>query len=106
MHCMIESFTMQTFAPYVGDTFHVLEGSVVPIELKLRTATALGREVENTAAFPSQRIPFSLVFHGPGGPHLPQKIYRLAHTTLGTFELFLVPIGPDTQGMRYEAIFT
>jgi hypothetical protein len=24
---------------------------------------------------------------------------------MGTLDLFLVPIGPDYQGMRYEAVF-
>jgi hypothetical protein len=30
----------------------------------------------------------------------------MEHAAIGTFELFLVPIGPDREGMRYEAIFT
>jgi hypothetical protein len=28
------------------------------------------------------------------------------HAQLGAMEIFLVPIGPDEGGMRYEAIFT
>jgi hypothetical protein len=46
------------------------------------------------------------VFRGPKKPELPQKIYKLEHDKLGTFELFLVPIGLDKEGMRYQAIFT
>jgi len=30
----------------------------------------------------------------------------MEHPGIGTFELFLVPIGPDEKGLRYEAIFT
>jgi hypothetical protein len=37
---------------------------------------------------------------------LPQRIYRIEHATLGAFDLFLVPIGPDAQGLRYQAVFT
>jgi hypothetical protein len=28
------------------------------------------------------------------------------HTTLGRFDLFLVPLGPDDAGARYEAVFS
>jgi hypothetical protein len=38
-------------------------------------------------------------------PPLPQHIYALEHTSLGKLELFLVPIGPDERGMRYQAVF-
>jgi hypothetical protein len=30
----------------------------------------------------------------------------MEHPEIGVFELFLVPIGPDEKGLRYEAIFT
>jgi hypothetical protein len=53
-----------------------------------------------------RRTPFSLIFRGPPAVLLPQRIYRLEHATLGAFELFIVPLGPDAQGLRYEAIFT
>lgn len=38
--------------------------------------------------------------------HVPQGIHRVEHEQLGSLEIFLVPLGPDQQGMRYEAIFT
>ena len=37
---------------------------------------------------------------------MPQRIYPLVHETLGSLELFIVPIGPREGGMVYEAIFT
>jgi hypothetical protein len=46
------------------------------------------------------------MFRGPTGPILPQRIYRLRHPVMGELDLFLVPIGPDGEGMRYEAVFT
>lgn len=54
---------------------------------------------------PHGRQPFSLVFRGPRQPVLPQQIYALTNETLGRLEIFLVPIGPDETGLRYEAIF-
>ncbi len=49
--------------------------------------------------------PFSIVFRGPGDILLPQAIYRVEHDQIGTFDLFIVPIGRDTAGLRYEAVF-
>jgi hypothetical protein len=46
------------------------------------------------------------VFRGPQDVSLPQRIYRVEHAGIGAFEIFLVPIGPDEGGHRYEAVFT
>lgn len=59
------------------------------------------------------RAPFSVMFHGPVKPVLPQGIYRLEQEGFGTLELFIVPIGLNVSqepggapsGMRYEAVF-
>ena len=45
------------------------------------------------------------MFRGPGEPVLAQRIYPLDNQTLGRLEIFLVPIGPDDEGMRYQAVF-
>jgi hypothetical protein len=49
--------------------------------------------------------PFSLVFSAPPSPALRQGIHRLEHPDLGILEVFLVPIGPGRDGLRYEAVF-
>lgn len=54
---------------------------------------------------PTLRAPFSLLFRGPPEPILPQAIYALEHATLGVSEIFLVPLAPDADGTRYEAVF-
>jgi hypothetical protein len=53
----------------------------------------------------SVRAPFSVLFHGPLQPILPQAIYRLENKRLGALELFIVPLGPKQDAMRYEAVF-
>ncbi len=53
-----------------------------------------------------KRHPFSLIFRGPMEPALPQMTYPLTHEVLGDLALFLVPVGPDNEGMCYEAVFT
>jgi hypothetical protein len=48
---------------------------------------------------------FSLLFTAPSGPWLPQAIYPVQHPTLGTMEIFLVPVGPESGGNGYQAVF-
>jgi hypothetical protein len=48
--------------------------------------------------------PFTLEFVGPE-PALGQRIYELDHPELGPLEIFLVPIGVEEEGVRYEAVF-
>lgn len=71
------------------------------VAMTLTTATTWGRPFG-----PEARQPFTLQFHGPAEPVLPDATYHLQHEVLGGLEVFLVPIGPDAAGMRYEAIFT
>jgi hypothetical protein len=52
-----------------------------------------------------RRRPFSIVFRTAMEPILEQRTYEVEHQDLGLFALFLVPIGPDDEGMRYEAVF-
>ena len=49
---------------------------------------------------------FSLLFQGPPGIVLPQRMYRLNHERLGEFDLFIVPVEADDEGVRYEAVFS
>ena len=46
---------------------------------------------------------FSVILRGT--PGLGQGTYDLDHATLGSLALFVVPIEPDTDGARYEAVF-
>ena len=92
---MLDSFTHAHFTPLLGEVFDA-EGA----ELKLIEVEPLGSP--STA----QRQAFSLLFHGPRAPLLEQRIYGLEHASLGRLEIFLVPIGPDAQGQRYQAIFS
>jgi len=49
---------------------------------------------------------FTLTFVGGPNPPVRQSILRLDHEVLGGLDLFLVPIGPGSDGrQRYEAVF-
>ena len=97
----LRTFTIETFAPLVGgEVFRIYVDESAHLEVQLISAQPYGERRDD------RRTPFSIVFRGPPEPVLPQRTYRLKHTYLGNFELFIVPIGPDDVGMRYEAVFS
>lgn len=97
---MPDLLTIEDFKPFQGESFTTRMENMDPVTLTLIKVEPLGQETQ-----PAGRIPFALLFRGPGKIHLEQKIYRLAHGQKGRFDLFLVPVGPDRDGMLYEAIF-
>jgi len=103
---VLDQFTLDTFSPLLGQTFSLIVDGANMLPLELVEATDLQSSGRAPAADEARRTPFSLVFRGPSTPVAPQRIYPLEHSAIGHIELFLVPIGPDGQGMRYEAIFT
>lgn len=93
--------TLDRFAALVGETFLIGEGEDA-FEAELAEARNL-REVQGAGLRSRQ---YSLLWRAPGPPRLMQGICRVAHPALPALELFLVCIGPDAQGVRYEAVFT
>jgi hypothetical protein len=98
---MLGELNHETFAKELGSPFQLRSGAAAPLRLELVEATAFAR-----ASVGARRTPFSLLFRGPQQPVLPQRIYPLEHDRLGRLEIFLVPLGPEGEGMRYEAVFT
>lgn len=97
---MLEKLTAGDFEKHLNQTFVIHPSDVESIETQLVGVTDLGEIA------PKGRRAFSLVFRGPREPALPQRIYAIGHETMGRMEIFIVPIGPDAEGMRYEAVFT
>jgi hypothetical protein len=89
----IDTLTAADFAPHLDTPFRV-DGA-------FDVALAEVAEADGGAG----RRQFSLLFRGGPTPPLPQRIYALEHAALGRLELFLVPLGPDADGQRYEAVF-
>lgn len=96
--------THDRFVGRLGEMFMMTPEGAAPLALELIEATEFtepgGRGPEG-----QERRQFTLVFRGPAEPMLPQQIYPLTHDELGPLDLFLVPIGPDQVGMRYQAAF-
>ena len=48
---------------------------------------------------------FSIIFRGPSDRFLGQGMQRMEHKRFGEFDLFMVPIRQDGDGLYYEAVF-
>ena len=99
---MSEPLQSTDFQPQVNHVFSVRLDDATTVDLQLVSVTELG-----AATGSGPRAPFSLHFLGPVSQyHLQQHTYELMNETLGTFDIFIVPLGPEAGRMRYEAIFT
>jgi hypothetical protein len=96
---MLQDLTHSSFEEHLNTPFRIHYGSPAPLEAVLFEVRL--HEAHNGP----RKQPFSLYFRGPRQVVLPQAIYRVEHEMMGPMEIFLVPIGPDAQGMRYEAVF-
>ncbi|MBB6099986.1 hypothetical protein HNR42_003447 [Deinobacterium chartae] len=95
---MSDNLTLDHFTPLVGEYFRL--HATPEQQLCLTEARALGRARPESG---SEAFALSLI--GPAEPWAPQGIWRLEHPKLGVLELFMVPNGPDSRGMRYEIVF-
>ena len=85
------------FTEYVGTQFDLVDDPSRTFGLTLTNV------VEHVKT--ERQEVFSLFFHGPSAPFVPQGIHTLKHSHLGELELFLVPVGQDKDGFQYEAAF-
>jgi Domain of unknown function (DUF6916) len=95
----LEHLTAADFVPLLHQRFRMDGGDWAPFEVELV-------DVSETDVPGPGRRQFSLMFRGGPNPPLPQRIYGVEHERIGRLELFLVPVGPDGAGQRYEAVFT
>jgi hypothetical protein len=89
---------IEDFAAHLDGAFELQAGGAA-VPLKLAKVDPAGNSGRPGGAF-------SLIFVAPKGPWLPQAIYPVTHPTLGTMEIFLVPVGSTQGGNGYQAIFT
>ena len=87
----LASYTKAAFVSYLNSIFLLRTGfSVIEVTLL------------NVGDMPAPKGGecFSLLFRGGGGPALSQNTYTVDHPSLGTFQLFLVPVGSDDNGAQ------
>ena len=91
----LQNVLASTFSAHLNTTFRLIDG---PATIGLKLVEALDGSTP-------RNIRFSLVFRGPQEPLLPQQIYAFEHDKLGRFDLFIVPVKRDANGLYYEAVF-
>lgn len=94
---MEDGFSLERFSRYLNSKFTVKRESASALELELIEA----RDVGSTPWLEQ----FSIVFRGPRDPSLAQATYDVEHDGTGPFQMFIVPIRQDNNGVYYEAIF-
>jgi hypothetical protein len=99
-------YTYDDFADHTGGQFlaRVPDGDGTSVPLILSDVSLLA-EPGGTGPDGAARQQFSLLFRGPADVQLSQGLWELEHDAMGTFGLFLVALGPDAEGPRYEAVF-
>lgn len=98
---MLDTLTHEDFEGRIGETFTATAEEGRTLALTLRKVDMLPRPEGDQG-----RAPFSLEFTDPEPRHLPQQTIELEDPAKGTYQLFVVPLGPSADGMRYEAVFT
>ncbi len=102
----LDQLTFARFSPLVKTRFRVQADAANRIELELSNVTQLQSHVRaNSEGATHKNECFSLTFHGPGSRYLEQKMYEFEHDELGTFSLFMVPIGKSRDSFQYEVVF-
>lgn len=96
---MLDTLLKENWQAHLGDAFDLMADGTNKVELTLVDVTGFGHRPG------LKREGYSLLFSGPLAPIFHQCIYRLSHSVLGELDLFLVPIGPESGNMRYEAVF-
>lgn len=90
--------TWDEFAGAEGTRYEVEADGCPAVEMTLEKAAELpssGREGGS----------FRLEFRGPFEPILPQGIYQFRDGAGDSRDIFVVPIGREEAGTRYEAVF-
>jgi hypothetical protein len=94
---VIEKLTKAMFSENLNTKFRIYPEGSEPFEAELI-------ELAEVNASPKQEQ-FSATFRGPLNIVLSQGLYRMEHDQMGAFDLFIVPIHQDQDGVYYEAVF-
>ena len=91
----------ETFSQHLNTKFMVKTESSDPVELELVEVVVRKNEPNEHAGMER----FSTFFYGPATSFLPQNTYELTHSAMGDFLIFLVALGQEERGFKYEAVF-
>ncbi len=98
----MNDLTLQDFTELLNEPFTFQWDTGEQGSLELIEAAKAGKS-EPPKGF---KTPISLIFQGSPARFMPQQSIALSHDTLGTIELFLVPVAEKETGFHYEAIIS
>lgn len=93
----MDNLTHATFTENLNSDFNIRLDETTTVQLVLVEVSDLRDSDRNQF--------FSILFRGPRDSMLPQALYKIEHERMGSFELFLVPVGVSETGYQYEAVF-
>lgn len=100
----LEQLSFESFSGLVKTNFRVWVDPQDSLDLELCEITP--RRVSSSGGGRSLTYEsFALEFLGPANRLLPQRIYWFESAPIGRFEMFIVPVGRDENGTRYQATF-
>ncbi|HMF56713.1 MAG TPA: hypothetical protein VK619_10255 [Pyrinomonadaceae bacterium] len=94
---MPELLTHPTFSEQLNTKFRIRfsESQIIEVELVEVSELKLSRVQER----------FSILFRAPVDALFRQGLFGMEHEQMGAFELFLVPVFKEKDGIYYEAVF-
>lgn len=98
---MYPTLSRQRFADYLGTEFTIMLEGGQRVSLTLVEVNPLGKRETGQLTIES----YSLLFEGPTAPMLPRSSFQFVHPYLGELVIFIIPLGPRSGIMRYEAVF-
>ena len=97
---MLDTLTAKVFTEHVDKVF-TMENKQYSFK-----ATLISVDEKESPMGPSYRNSFSLIFHAEEkGACFPQGLFAVQGNGIETFTAFFVPIGPDAERHRYQAVF-
>ena len=97
----IALLTLNDFDPHLNKIFKIRISDEIQLDAELIELTKLNNYS------PLERSPFSIVFRTEQkNEYYQQGIFTIIHPQKGNLELFLSPLGFDSVGMKYEAVFS
>ncbi|MEZ4903412.1 MAG: hypothetical protein R2822_17430 [Spirosomataceae bacterium] len=98
---MLEKLTIADFQPHINHLFSIRFTPEVVQKAQLISVVAWGSKTDKF------RQPFTLEFETElTQAYYLQGIFELIHPIMGELSLFMVPIGSQGKGMRYEVVIS
>jgi hypothetical protein len=94
---MSEFPSRDDFSNHLNTKFRVYFQPEQPAEVELTEVSELRQKRSSEA--------FSLIFLAPNEVAPFQGLYKTEHDSLGTMELFLVPVDQSEKGLSFESVF-